>query len=144
MNRVILVAVNDSRAAFTAATVAVGYARTLGATLRVVSVVNPPAPARYPGVADPSEMARSHELAAQASLRHVAALAAAAGIEVTSSLRHGQVAAEILAEARLIGATLIVMALVDRPGHTTPYIGGHTLRVLEFSPVPVLVVPPAG
>jgi nucleotide-binding universal stress UspA family protein len=80
-------------------------------------------------------------LAAQAALSHVAALAAAAGVEVSFSQRSGRVAAEILAEAREIKAALIVVALVDRPGSATPYIGSHTLRVLEFSGVPVMVVP---
>jgi hypothetical protein len=27
---------------------------------------------------------------------------------------------------------------VDRPGSASPYIGSHTLRVLEFSGVPVM------
>jgi len=60
---------------------------------------------------------------------------------VSFSQRSGRVAAEILAEAREIKAALIVVALVDRPGSATPYIGSHTLRVLEFSGVPVMVVP---
>jgi hypothetical protein len=36
---------------------------------------------------------------------------------------------------------LIVGALVGRPGSATPHIGSHTLHVLEFSCVPVMVVP---
>jgi hypothetical protein len=41
----------------------------------------------------------------------------------------------------ILVAALIVVALVDRPGSATPYIGSHTPRVLEFSGVPVMVVP---
>jgi nucleotide-binding universal stress UspA family protein len=141
MSDVILVAVNDSRAAFRAAEVAVDYARRLGASLRVVTVGDPGALDRHPGAIDPDALARHADLAAEAALRHVAALGAAAGVQVSLSHRSGRVAAEILAEARAVGAALIVVALVDRPGSASPYIGSHTLRVLEFSGVPVMVVP---
>jgi nucleotide-binding universal stress UspA family protein len=141
MSDLILVAVNDSPAAFRAAEVAVDYARRLGASLRVVTVRDPGALDKHPGAIDPAALAKHTDLAAQAALSHVAALAAAAGVEVSFSQRSGRVAAEILAEAREIRAALIVVALVDRPGSATPYIGSHTLRVLEFSGVPVMVVP---
>jgi len=141
MSDLILVAVNDSPAAFRAAEVAVDYARRLGASLRVVTVRDPGALDKHPGAIDPAALAKHTDLAAQAALSHVAALAAAAGVEVSFSQRSGRVAAEILAEAREIKAALIVVALVDRPGSATPYIGSHTLRVLEFSGVPVMVVP---
>ena len=141
MSDVILVAVNDSRAAFRAAEVAVDYARRLGASLRVVTVRDPGALDRHPGAIDPAALARHADLAAEAALRHVAGLGAAAGVQVSLSHRSGRVAAEILAEAREVKAALIVVALVDRPGSASPYIGSHTLRVLEFSGVPVMVVP---
>lgn len=144
MSDVILVAVNDSRAAFRAAEVAVDYARRLGASLRVVTVRDPGTLDRHPGAIDPAALARDADLAAEAALRHAAALGAAAGVQVSLSRRSGRVAAEILAEAREIKAALIVVALVDRPGSATPYIGSHTLRVLEFSGVPVMVVPLRG
>ena len=141
MSDVILVAVNDSRAAFRAAEVAVDYASRLGASLRVVTVREPEALVKHPGSIDPAALARHADLAAEAALRHVAALAVAVGVEVSFGQRSGRVAAEILAEAREVNAVLIVVALVDRPGNTTPYIGSHTLRVLEFAGIPVLVVP---
>ncbi|WP_427174867.1 universal stress protein [Arthrobacter sp. 92] len=144
MSEVILVAVNDSRAAFRAAEVAVDYARRLGASLRVVTVMDPGALDKHPGSIDPAALARHADLAAEAAVSHVAALAAAAGVSMSVSRRSGRVAAEILAEAREVNAALIVVALVDRPGSATPYIGSHTLRVLEFSGVPVMVVPLRG
>ncbi|MDZ4091840.1 MAG: universal stress protein [Arthrobacter sp.] len=144
MNDVILVAVNDSRAAFRAAEVAVDYARRLGASLKVVTVRDPGALVKHPGSIDPAALARHGDLAAEAAFRHVAALAAAAGVEASFTQRSGRVAAEILAEAREVKAALIVVALVDRPGSAAPYIGSHTLRVLEFSGVPVMVVPLRG
>lgn len=141
MSDVILVAVNDSPAAFRAAEVAVDYARRLGAHLRVVTVRDPLALAGHPASINPDALAKQADLAAEAALRHVASLGTAAGLEVSISRRTGRVAAEILADAREVHAGLIVVALVDRPGSATPYIGSHTLRVLEFSGVPVLVVP---
>lgn len=141
MSNLVLVAVNDSRAAFRAAEVAVEYARRLGASLRVVTVRDPGALARHPGSIDPAALARHSDLAVEAAFRHVGALASGAGVDVSFGQRSGRVAAEILAEARDVEASLIVVALVDRPSSGTPYIGSHTLRVLEFSGVPVLVVP---
>lgn len=141
MSEVILVAVTDSRTAFRAAEVAVDYASRLGASLRVVTVRDSGRLERHPDAIDPAALARHADLAAEAALRHVAALGAAAGVQVSLSRRVGRVAAEILAEAREVKAALIVVALVDRPGSATPYIGSHTLHVLEFSRVPVMVVP---
>ncbi len=76
-----------------------------------------------------------------AALHHVTALAERVGVEVSGTMRHGAVGAQILAEAAACGAELVVLARVARPGHALPTVGSTTLRVLEFSTVPVLVVP---
>jgi nucleotide-binding universal stress UspA family protein len=135
----ILVAVNDSPAAFKAVQVAVEYALRLGARLHAVMVIEAGELERH--LDGTAVLARRRELAAEGVLRHVAALGAEAGVDVSRSRRTGRVAAEILEAAREVDATLIVMARVDRPGHAIPCIGGQTLRVLEFAGVPVLVVP---
>ncbi|CAN5291325.1 hypothetical protein BH11ACT4_BH11ACT4_18170 [soil metagenome] len=134
MDSGILLAVNDSPAGFGAAAVAIAHAHRLGCTLHVVTVVDT-------GSAASVEFAAGQEKSATAVLRHVAALGAKARVEVITHLRHGAVATEILGEARDLGCEFIVMALVDRPGHATPYIGSHTLAVLEFAQTPVMVVP---
>jgi nucleotide-binding universal stress UspA family protein len=139
VNDTILVAVNDSPAAFTAVEVAIDYARRLGAGLHAVMVIEAGEMDRH--LDGTAALARRRELAADAVLNHVIALSAAEGIGVTGHQRAGRVAAEILEEARTVGASLIVMARVDRPGHAIPSIGSHTLRVLEFATVPVLIVP---
>lgn len=141
MNEVILVAVNDSPASFDAAVTAVDCARLRGARLHAVMVIEAGALDRHQDAN--STLSRRRDLAADAVLNHVAALGREAGVDVVGHRRTGRVAAEIINEAREVGATMIVMARVDRPGHAIPSIGGHTLRVLEFSAVPVLVVPPA-
>lgn len=139
MNGTILVAVNDSSAAFTAVEVAAEQARRLGARLRAVIVIEGGEIDRHLDAS--ATLARRRELAADAVLNHVVAVGVAAGVDVAGHRRSGRVAAEILEEARAVNATLIVMARVDRPGHAIPSIGSHTLRVLEFSRIPVLVVP---
>lgn len=140
MNETIIVAVNDSAAAFDAVIVAIEQARRLGAELHAVMVIEEGAVEHHLHGAD--ALALRRELAADAVLRHVAALATQAGVTVGTARRTGRVAAEILAEARSVGAGMIVLARVDRPGQAIPTIGSQTLRVLEFSPVPVLVIPP--
>jgi len=135
----ILVAVNDSPAAFAAVEVAVDHARRLDARLRAIMVIEVGVMDRH---LDASEtMATRREQAADAVLNHVVALGTAAGVDVVGCRRAGRVAAEILEEARAVNASLIVMARVDSPGHAIPSIGSHTLRVLEFARIPVMVVP---
>jgi nucleotide-binding universal stress UspA family protein len=139
VNGTILVAVNDSPAAFAAVNVAIAYAKRLGARLRAVMVIDDgELDTRLEGA---ETVARRRESAAEAVLNHVAALGTAADVTVEVSRRTGRVAAAILEEARAVDALLIVMARVDKPGHAIPSIGSHTLRVMEFATVPVLVVP---
>jgi len=135
MTDVILLAVNDSPAAFHAAEVAVAVARRLSARLRAVSVVADARPAR------PTELTTPGELSARAALRHVTALGTSAGVDVVTVQRFGNVAAEILDEALSCEADLILMARVGRPGHVLQHLGSTTQHVLEFATVPVLVVP---
>ncbi len=138
MTDVILLAVNDSPAAFYAAEVAVAVARRLSARLRAVSVVSE----AEPRTLDRSpELTREGDLSAQAALRHVTALGTAAGVDVVTVQRFGNVATEILDEALTCEADLILMARVGRPGHVLQHLGSTTQHVLEFATVPVLVVP---
>jgi|BarGraNGADG00312_1021997.scaffolds.fasta_scaffold19455_2 nucleotide-binding universal stress UspA family protein len=138
MTDVILLAVNDSPAAFYAAEVAVAVARRLSARLRAVSVVSQAAPRTPDGSPDPT---REGDLSAQAALRHVAALGTAAGVDVVTVERFGNVAAEILDEALTCDADLILLARVGRPGHVLQHLGNTTQHVLEFATMPVMVVP---
>ncbi len=137
----VLVAVNDSPAAFAAAEVAVALAAQLGAQLRVVTVIDPassPVDRRHTTA---TSRTAERETEANSILKHVVALGASTGLAVTTSLRTGKIAVEILDEAHAVAADMIVLASVDRPGHAIPKVGSHTMRVLEFASVPVLVVP---
>ena len=75
-------------------------------------------------------------------LAHVGKLAREAGVDATTELVVGSPPFELLlAAAKRTGADLIVMGRSDtrRPGMR--HVGGQTEHVLEFSEVPVLVVP---
>ncbi|WNM27888.1 universal stress protein [Demequina capsici] len=136
----VLVAVNDSEASFHAADVAIAHARAFGAPLRAVAVVEHDG--LVAGSPEAVALESSRDVACAAALAQVERLATRAGVPVVAVKRHGRVAAEILAEATACGATLIVLGRMERPGHVVSGIGSHTMHVVEFAPLPVLVVPP--
>ena len=122
MNR-ILVAVDDSPPAMMAATVATELAKNQGADLHLVAVSEPAHPA-------------------ERVLNHLAELARTAGVATTSTATDGGHPFEVLlAVAHEWNADLIVMGRSDnrRPG--APYVGSQTEHLLEFTDLPVLVVP---
>ena len=137
MTPTVLVAVNDSAAAFAAARTAIALARRGGDRLHVLTVLDDadgPSPA-------PSEDLAARERSADAVLSHITALAEAADVPVTVRRRSGPVTSVTLAEAAAVGAEIIVVGLVDKPSRAMPAIGTHTLHLLEFADIPVLVVP---
>lgn len=120
----ILLSVDDSAPALAAAHAAVSLAEDLGAELRVVMVAETGH--------DPDRV-----------LRHVSALAQRAGVPVTTAgVRDGTPPFETaLAAAETWGADLIVMGRSDRRRTGRPYVGSQTEHLLEFTEIPVLVVP---
>lgn len=144
MIQTILVAVDDSRAAFRAAGVAVELAERLGARLVAVSVADGVlADESLPGrlAAGAGALAQAQEAAVRAAQHHVHTLADRAGVDVELRLVHGHVADVLLDQARGTRAGLIVIGRVDRPGVRLTHVGRTAEQVLEFSEVPVLVVP---
>ncbi|MEZ5094762.1 MAG: universal stress protein [Nocardioides sp.] len=123
----ILVAVADSAPSLAAARAAVGLASTLGAELRVLTVADRDR--------DPEPI-----------LRHVEGLARRAGVAVsTQAERDGVPPFEsTLAAAREWHADLIVMGRTDERRTGRAYLGSQTEHLLEFTEVPVLVVPDGG
>ncbi len=122
MNR-ILVAVDDSRPSLTAAALAIELAQTRPTELNFVTATEPGTDAG-------------------SLLSHVAALAAAAGITASvTTADGGQPFEALLTTAHKWGADVIVMGRSDirRPG--APYVGSQTEHLLEFTDIPVLVVP---
>ncbi len=124
MIRRILVAVDDSAPALAAAEFAVELARTLGAELGFVAV---------------SEVDRTPDVI----LRHVASIAAAAGITATTSaIGDGTHPFEMILRACVEwDADLVVMGRSDKRPTGRPYVGSQTEHLLEFTHIPVVVVP---
>lgn len=120
----IIAAVDDSPPAFAAASFAIELARQISAELRVVTVAEPD---REPDVV----------------LRHVAAMADEAGVAATTEILRGdgQPFEAVLAAAIGWQADLVVMGRSDTRRTGRPYVGSQTEHLLEFSEVPVLVVP---
>ncbi|MEZ5230701.1 MAG: universal stress protein [Acidimicrobiales bacterium] len=119
----IVVAVDDSSAALGAAEYAIRLAETVPARLHVVTIAD----AGSKGVA---------------LLRHVQESAERHGVDVVTTLRDDHPAFEaILDIAHDWHADLVVMGRSDdrRPGRH--YVGSETEHLLEFTDLPVLVVP---
>ena len=139
----VLVAVEDSPAGIEAARVAVRMAGASGAELRAVHVladgVLERALASRP---DGTEVRRRRDAGAAAVLQHVAGLAHRAGVPVETVILHGRPAACVLDQARTWPADLVVIGRVGTANVGQPYVGSEVHHVLEFSDVPVLVVPP--
>ena len=123
----ILVAVDDSAPALAAATFAIELAGEVDAELNVVTV---------------TEAGHDPDII----LRHVAAIAAEAGIGATlTALSDGKHAFEsVLAAAHAWHADIVVMGRSDKRPIGRPYVGSQTEHVLEFTEVPVIVVPEPG
>ena len=122
MDRV-LVAVDDSGPALAAAEFAIGIARSRPIELNFVTVREP-------------------DRDADALLRHVETLATESGITVSTTVcDDGHPFDALLGVAASWQADLIVMGRSDmrRPG--APYVGSQTEHLLEFTDIPVLVVP---
>lgn len=124
MIKSMLVAVDDTSAALAGARLAIELAARLD--VEVYAVVVLAQPDESTGVLD--------------YVRH---LAEEAGVLVHTVQRTGGAAACILAEARSVGADVVVLGRSGRSGLGQPYIGSQTREVLEFADVPVIVVPPA-
>lgn len=125
MDRV-LVAVDDSAPALAAAEFAVEMAVSRPIELHFVTV-------REPG------------RDAEGVLRHVAAMATRSGISASTTVcDDGHPFDALLGVAARWSADLIVMGRSDmrRPG--TRYVGSQTEHLLEFTDIPVLVVPSPG
>jgi nucleotide-binding universal stress UspA family protein len=134
----VLVAVDDSPAALNALVVALDAALEWGSTVRVVTVTEDTDLGRRLGAPESvSEIADS----GRHLLEHVRSLAEQRSLVIQSERLSGEPFREILQDARSWEASLIVMGRSDRAGPASPYLGSEVEHVLEFSEVPVLVVP---
>lgn len=127
----VLVAVDDSPESLEAARIAGRLAAGWHAAIRLLTVV-------------PNDADAAGRKAATRLLNHVAFAVSQAGIArstIETTVRTGEPFRGILDEARAWPADLIVMAVSDRRGLRSAYVGSETEHVLEFAQCPVLVVP---
>ncbi len=121
----------------------VPYAVDQGSRLTLVSVVpSPPSWAAAAGVS-PRQLADQMETEAATRLRDVAA-ALPQDLPVTTLLRHGDPAEEILALLREQPFDMLCMGARGRGRITGAVLGSVSTAVLHHSPIPVVVIhPPA-
>jgi nucleotide-binding universal stress UspA family protein len=138
----ILVAVDDSRTALAAVHAAVALAPLTGGRLRFVHVMGDGDLIRaLARMGRDGKLPAERTRAADSLLRHVSAEAQRAGVEAETASETGEPAARLLAAAREWEADLVVMGRSDVRGAGRAYVGAVTRAVLEFSEIPVLVVP---
>lgn len=138
----ILVAVDDSPAGLAAAQVGVDLAARTTAVVRFVHVIGDGELVRaLERLGRDGQLAATRRDAADSLLRHVAGAAARAGVRAETASLVGEPAELLLGDAQTWGADLVVMGRADVRGAGLPYVGSVTRHVLEFSEVPVLVVP---
>lgn len=119
----IVVAVDDSAPGLAAASASIEIAQRLRSTLVFVTV-------NQPGT-DPDKI-----------LDHARKMATEAGLDSeVVTCAHGPAFEAILAEAHRQRADLVVVGRSDKQRPGAPHVGSQTEHVLEFTDVPVLVIP---
>jgi nucleotide-binding universal stress UspA family protein len=139
----VLFPTDGSDVSIAAVDTAIAIAKLAGAPLHAVYVVEPYpftgiGSARREGFDD--YMAASRQTAAQAFERIVQAASAQRVPCETMIVENPQAAAGIVAAAESSGANLIVMGSHGRSGVARLVLGSVATKVLQLSPVPVLVV----
>ena len=137
----ILVAVDDTPAAAFALRHVVPYALDQGSRLTLLTVVPDPAGAVAAAGISPQRVAEEMETEADKHLRHVAETLPQ-DLPVTTVLRHGDPAEEILRLVREEPIDLICMGARGRGRVTGALLGSVSTAVLHHSPVPVVVLHP--
>ncbi len=137
----ILVAVDDTPASAFALRHVVPYALDQGSRLTLLTVVpDPPGVVAAAGIS-PQRVAEEMEAEAETQLRQVAATLPH-DLPVTTVLRHGDPAEEILRLVREEPVDLICMGARGRGRVTGALLGSVSTAVLHHSPVPVVVLHP--
>jgi nucleotide-binding universal stress UspA family protein len=137
----ILIAIDETPASAFALRHAVPYAVDQRSHLTLLTVVPPPPRAVAAAGVSPRQIADEMEGEAAAHLRHVAATLPQE-LSVTTVLRHGDPAEEILGLLREQPVDLVCMGARGRGRVTGALLGSVSTAVLHHSPVPVVVLHP--
>ncbi len=133
----ILLAVNDSPAGLAAARAAIRLARDTAGPVLAVHVMAD-SPAQEPGAPPPDVPS---ERGPRALLGYIAQLADESGVAIETLLTHGPPAPAILELAATWGPDIIILGRSGVRHVGQPFVGSQVLHMIEFSEVPVLVVP---
>lgn len=136
----ILVPVDFSPCARKALAYALPFAKTYGATITLLHVVEPIYLAGEYGVIDAAEIEASLRQGGQTALEKFVAEEIPAGIRAATSLRVGSPAREVVQAAKDLPADLLVISTHGRTGLGHVLLGSVTERVVRAAPCPVLVV----
>jgi nucleotide-binding universal stress UspA family protein len=137
----ILVAIDETPAAAFALSHVVPYAVDQRSHLTLLSVVPDPPPSVATAGVSPQRLADQMETEAAKHLREVAATLPQ-DLSVTTLLRHGDPAEEILALLREQPFDVLCMGARGRGRVTGALLGSVSTAVLHHSPVPVIVLHP--
>ncbi len=142
MFRHILVPLDGSRRAAAALPYALTLAHACGARISLLAVVEPvPEQSGLPSVAAQEEDER-HVTESSAYLESVAVAMRVDGFAVTTVVRHGDPASEILAASEDEEGSLVVMSTHGRAVRERVRMGSIARHMVRHASVPTLVVPP--
>lgn len=145
MYRRILVPVDGSTASNVGRAQAIGLARTEGARLRFLNVIDESVGlnSAYLGVADVTELLKPLRDLGERSVQEAVALAVKKGLRAETAVlpsRGRNISDTILDDARKWRADLIVMSTHGHRGFNRLLLGSDAERVLHDTPVPILLV----
>jgi nucleotide-binding universal stress UspA family protein len=135
----LLLATDGSSDAEAALDHAIEVATATGATLHVVSVVETRT-AYDNAIIDPEEVRENLAADAEAALEEARSVATDAGVECRTAVLEGPPPKRILERAAETGADAIVVGATGRSGFKRLVLGGTAEKLLEASPVPVIVI----
>lgn len=126
---------------------AASLARTFGASILCVHVIEPMATTvGYSGMTEPlpiADITDQLENSAERELPKIAACEECSGLEIEELIVHGEAAAEIVRVAREREVDLIVVSSHGRTGLGRILFGSTAEAVVRHAPCPVLVVKPS-
>ena len=122
-------------------------ARTFGARIICVNVIEPIVPSvGYPGMTEPlpiADISEQLEDSAERELPKIAECEECAGLEVEELIVHGEAATEIVRVAKERNVDLIVISSHGRTGLGRILFGSTAEAVVRHAACPVLVVKPS-
>ena len=145
--RSILLPTDFSECANYALSYAASLARTFGASILCVHVIEPMVPTvGYSGMTEPlpiADIADQLEDSAERELPKFAEREETAGLEVEELIVHGEAASEIVRVAKERSVDLIVVSSHGRTGLGRILFGSTAEAIVRHASCPVLVVKPA-